>query len=164
MKALQLIIKHKGEDHICLYSPEDRPLIEKYTWSISGGYVVTSINGKSVLMHRLILNLDDPQIHCDHINHCKTDNTRANLRICTPSQNQHNRRKQKSSTNFKGVTLYKQRFFAQIRADNNYHYLGLYRSERTAARVYDQAARRLHGEFACTNNLEPLPKQMRLPI
>ena len=115
-------------------------------------------------MHRLILNISDPQIHCDHINHNGLDNRRANIRACTPAENQHNRRKQKSSTGHKGVTRFEGKYFAQIRCDNIYYYLGLYRSEKTAGRVYDQAARRLHGEFACTNNLDPLPEQMKLAI
>jgi len=162
---MKLVIRSKGIDHVCLYDPKDRELISQFAWSLnSQGYAVTQKNGKSILMHRLLLNVTDPQVHCDHINHIGTDNRRENLRICTPSQNQHNRRKQKSSSNFKGITKFQGKYFAQIRSDNNYHYLGLFRNERTAARVYDQAAKRLHGEFACTNNLDPLPEQTKLPL
>ena len=162
---MKLIITSKGVDHICLYDREDHALISQFKWSMnSQGYAVTRKDGRVVSMHRLLLNITDPAIHCDHRNHNKIDNRRSNLRVCTPSQNQHNRRKQKSSSNFKGVTLFQGKYFAQIRSDNTYHYLGLYRNERTAGRVYDAAARRLHGAFACTNELAPLPQQIKLPI
>jgi len=160
-----LIIKSKGQDHICYYDPQDRELITRYNWSLnSQGYAVTQKNGKSVLMHRLILDVNDPKIYCDHINHNGLDNRRTNLRICTRSENQHNRRKQKSTCAYKGVTRFAGKYFAQIRCNNEYLYLGLFRNERTAGRVYDTAARRLHGSFALHNNLEPLPQQLQLPI
>ena len=161
----ELILISKGKEFVCLYDPEDHEMISQFTWSLNAqGYAVTWKDGRTVLMHRLLLNIDDPHIHCDHINHIGIDNRRSNLRACTPSQNQHNRRKQKSSTSHKGVTRFEGKYFTQIRCDNIYYYLGLYRSERTAARVYDQAARRLHGCFAYTNNLEALPQQLTLPL
>jgi hypothetical protein len=163
----QLIITSKGLEYLCLYDSEDHELISRFTWSINThGYAVTRKDGRSILMHRLLLNVNDPHVHCDHVNHNGLDNRRVNIRACTPSQNQHNRKKQNSSTGSKGVTRFEGKYFAQIRCNNVYHYLGLYRSEKTAARVYDQAARRLHGEFAHTNNIEVLTEQqqMKLPI
>lgn len=161
-----IVIRSKGSDYTCLYDAKDAALIDQFTWSVSSqGYAVTRRAGRSILMHRLILGVvEDPLTYCDHINHNPLDNRRGNLRTCTRAENARNRRKQKSSTNSKGVTRFAGRYFAQITYNNVYHYLGLFRSERTAARVYDAAARRLHGGFACTNDLEPLPEQMRLSI
>ena len=48
---------------------------------------------KYILMHRFILQLTDPKIEVDHINHNGLDNTRMNIRPCTQAENIQNRRK-----------------------------------------------------------------------
>lgn len=40
---------------------------------------------------------------------------------------------------------------AQISRGGKYEYLGAFQSEEDAARAYDTAAIRVHGEFACLN-------------
>jgi len=82
----ELILISKGKEFVCLYDPEDHEMISQFTWSLNAqGYAVTWKDGRTVLMHRLLLNIDDPHIHCDHINHIGIDNRRSNLRACTPS-------------------------------------------------------------------------------
>ncbi|MCH7719226.1 MAG: HNH endonuclease, partial [Chloroflexi bacterium] len=55
-------------------------------------------------MHRLITNAPKGLI-VDHIDHNGLNNTRNNLRLCTPEQNDYNRRPQKGSTSkYKGVS------------------------------------------------------------
>ena len=54
-------------------------------------------------MHRYILNLKKGDM-IDHINGNGLDNRRSNLRICTHTQNQANRRLSKNNTSgYKGV-------------------------------------------------------------
>jgi hypothetical protein len=92
----------------------------------------------------------------DHRNGDGLDNQRANLRICTHSQNMYNAKKRSTNTTgFKGVyrsrTKHIVRFRAQIQIHRKQIYLGSYSSLEDAARAYDNKAREIYGEFANTN-------------
>lgn len=74
---------------------DDLELVEKLRWHVSStGYAVWRgyKNGKkqTIRMHRLITNCPNGMI-VDHINHNKLDNRRANLRVCTQSDNMRNK-------------------------------------------------------------------------
>jgi hypothetical protein len=160
MSCIELHITSDDIDQVCLVDEADYLLISQYHWNIVNGYVKSG----RTLMHRLILDVTDPNKHIDHIDHNRLNNQRSNLRICTRSENQHNRVKQKSTSQFKGVTKYAGRWFAQIRNNNQYIYLGLFKNEITAAKAYDRASRELHKDFGLTNfeQVENLPKQLDL--
>lgn len=65
--------------------------LNEYKWfAHSGGYAATKTNGRSVLMHRLIMNTPEG-MDTDHINRDKSDNRRLNLRVCTRAENLKNR-------------------------------------------------------------------------
>jgi hypothetical protein len=108
---------------------------------------------KRVEMNRFILNAP-PDKKVDHRNRDRLDNRKENLRACTSSQNNANAGKYRNSASrFKGVTLDKRtsRWRARIQIDGKSITLGTYITEEEAARVYDAKARKLFGEFACTN-------------
>jgi hypothetical protein len=104
-------------------------------------------------MHRqLIMPLKGLQV--DHINGNGLDNRKANLRICTPSQNGCNRNRiSRSQSGFKGVRWLKERcnWRAEIGLYSRHYNLGSFSSAIEAALAYDKAARELHGEFAHLN-------------
>ena len=108
---------------------------------------------RTVFMHRHILRAPDG-LQVDHINHDPLDNRRCNLRLCTQAQNSANRRKLKTwSSRFKGVYWRsgQDKWVALIRAHNKRIFLGHHDSEEAAAMMYDAAALREFGEFACLN-------------
>lgn len=148
-----LLIKSKGIVYKVLYDPADFVLICPYRWNIhSKGYVVSTINGKTILMHRLIMGIDDPEIQVDHKFHNKLDNRRAKIRICTPSENRRNSQKHKEAhSKFKGVYRDGRFWHVQIMFNGKVVNLGRYRSEITAAKVYDVAARLFFRDFAFLN-------------
>ena len=102
---------------------EDVEKLKKHTWNIQGdnGYLSARmlVNGKSscVHLHRLILNLEDPNICCDHISMDKTDNRKYNLRECTKAENNQNRSHiwGQNTTGYRGVCKDKNKFAAKIK-------------------------------------------------
>jgi hypothetical protein len=96
----------------------------------------------------------EPTEHVDHRNHDTFDNRLDNLRVSTPAENSHNKRKSKSNTSgYKGVSLHRKtgRWLAQIVHNRKWVYLGLHPTRESAAKAYDNAAKTLHKEYAMTN-------------
>lgn len=86
------------ENKYAVIDIEDSELIKSFSWFVhKDGYAQTNLHpygdGRSykLFMHRLILKAP-PDMEVDHINHNRLDNRRVNLRICTKSENQLNRR------------------------------------------------------------------------
>ena len=108
----------------------------------------------TILMHKEIISAP-PGLVVDHINTDSLDNRKANLRLATHSQNSCNSRRDKSNTlsRYRGVSFSKrkQKWFAAIRANGKKIWLGYFDNEIDAARAYDNAAKRYHGEFARLN-------------
>lgn len=154
MKQIQLA-NNKG---VALVSDKHFGLVSEHKWQISPkentSYAVTTIyrNGKrtSIRMHRLIMG--EPQgKQIDHIDGNGLNNQISNLRICTNSQNHMNQRTIRGVSQYKGVCRDRGKWRAYITKDWKYHYLGRHDSEIEAAKIYDEAARELFGEFANTN-------------
>ena len=102
-----------------------------------------------IRMHRFIMNAPRG-MYVDHVNHNTLDNRRANLRLCTPSQNQQNKRKQKSNkSGVVGVHQSKRtgKWVVQIRVDNQVLSLGGYRTLEEAAQVRRDAEVKFHRDF-----------------
>jgi len=155
----EIIIISKGKEYPCLYDEADRELISQYQWSLhSKGYAQTTIKGKTVLMHRLVMKVTDPKIEVDHRFHNKLDNRKSKLRACNHSENRRNSRKEKNcSSKYKGSYFETERgiYHSQIgfATDNGtkVYNLGRYADERLAGKAYDRKAVELFGRFACVN-------------
>ncbi|OHB55307.1 MAG: hypothetical protein A2173_08695 [Planctomycetes bacterium RBG_13_44_8b] len=90
----------------------------------------------------------------DHKDHNGLNNSRANLRPATKAQNCWNRRKKPGcSSKYKGVCFNKAlgKWAGSIRFEGRRSHLGYFVNEEEAARTYDAAARKYHGEFAALN-------------
>jgi hypothetical protein len=160
-------IKLHNCDKVTLVDDEDYEYLNQFTWHLSVlGYVKTNmkINGiwKLVSLHRVILNLNDPKICTDHINHDKLDNRKSNLRSCNHTQNMKNA-KPHGSSKYLGVIVFVKRnrikdkiysynkIRANITANGKNKHLGYFKTEEDAAIAYDEAAKTIHGEFANLN-------------
>lgn len=156
MKSITLT---QGET--ALVSDEDYERVSAHKWCLSYSpshspkkYAVCSIDGKTVGMHRFILGVTKGVL-VDHRNGDGLDNHRGNLRSSTYGQNRANSASKRVLP--KGVYARRQRtggtvFRAQIRSGKHLTNLGTYQTIEAAAHAYAQAATKLHGEFARTEN------------
>lgn len=128
-------------------------------WIDKDGYRLVRINGRLCRAHHVVWLIETgawPRGDVDHADHDVDNNRFGNLRDCPHASNLKNMQKHRDNTSgFKGV--YRQAnsgsWFAQIMADGKLHYLGSHRTAVAAARAYDAAAVRLHGEFALINGV-----------
>jgi hypothetical protein len=119
------------------------------------GYRNGRFDGVHYQAHRIIWKLvhneEHPQI--DHINGVKNDNRLLNLRPASNAENTINYDRPPGSSKYRGVSFLarENKWRASIGHEMRKIALGEFRDEEAAARAYDAAAIRLHGEFARLN-------------
>lgn len=150
-------------------------LISNYKWHVAKSrenyYAATKINGKTIKMHRILMDVTDSKIIVDHINHNGLDNRVSNLRICNNHQNIINTSSRKNSTSkYLGVchkptkktklkngemsvTKYAKKWVAQIQFNKKKKYIGRFENEIDAAIAYNNQAKILFKEYANLNTI-----------
>lgn len=109
------------------------------------GYVKLSVDGVLHYGHRVIwchYYRENPPEFIDHINRVRDDNSIKNLRACTLSENQMNRKVSKNNTTgYTGVSFMKgkKKFKATIYENSKPIYLGLYDTAKEASEAYELA-------------------------
>lgn len=135
-----------------LIDAEDVGLLGDRLWcKDSDGYAYGWVSRKLQYLHRVIMNPPD-DMEVDHKSGDRADYRRSNLRVCTHAENCRNRPKKPNSTSgYKGVYLDKRtnRWESKININGKCIRLGSFTSKIEAANVYNEAALKYHGEFAC---------------
>lgn len=164
MKKIDISTK-KYPNTFALVDDEDYKKLIKKKWCVKKGrtvsYAVNSTRVKglgevfTVGMHRIVMDLPigEPQ-EIDHIDGNGLNNQKANLRVCTRSENMRNTGVHVDNTSgYKGVTWHGQnkKWQVFIRDDGKPRYLGTFTCLIKAAKAYDAGARKYHGEFARCN-------------
>lgn len=139
-----------GAGKFAIVDPADADLVSRHNWNHTTRYATTWLDGRLVLMHRLLMSPPDGMV-VDHKDGDGLNNQRYNLRICSHQQNMCNRVNTIRTSRFKGVHFRRDAWHAQISVNGEKIKLGCFTSEVKAARAYDRAAKELHGEFAKTN-------------
>lgn len=147
------------------YSPETGEFVvvvstgTRYAGTLAGttnsnGYRQISVDGRVWLAHRLAwlcLTGEWPEKQIDHIDGNKTNNSAANLRLSTGSQNCANRGCQSNSkSGIKGVWFVPKdnAWTAMIRTKRKGYHLGYFGTPEEASAAYAEAAKNMFGEFA----------------
>lgn len=146
-----------------LVDVSDFPKIFNYSWHLhknkKGKIYVRGwepLIRKKVMLHRLLLNAEDPDLVVDHINGNTLDNRKSNLRIATVRQNSANcRRYKNNSSGYKGVSFDKSTnlWKAYIGGAKSRKHLGSFLTKEDAAKAYNREASILYGEFARLNDV-----------
>lgn len=130
---------------------------EAFLQTNDAGYRVGAIFGVIYRAHRVIWAIQKlkwPIDQIDHIDRDRTNNKWENLRQATSSQNASNVTA-KASKASKYLGVYRpsgsSKWQAKIKKFGQVKHLGMFVSEVAAAKAYDRAARKYHGEFANLN-------------
>ena len=151
-----------GRSHYALVDSENYSGLNSIYWSLSTkGYAfIERGKGKKLFMHRMIMNTPEG-MDTDHIDGNPLNNTRKNLRICTHTENCRNRKiGTNNSSNFKGVSWDKgtDKWRSRIYLNNMAIHLGFHDDKIHAAKEYNKAAIKYHGDFARLNIIPSMEK------
>lgn len=156
MKVIPVKIRNKNASKPMLVDNWDYEILKKRKWTDNGfGYAASTWNYKQHSAQKIIMWCPEGY-ELDHINGNTLDNRKENLRICTRTQNSFNKPKPSSNTSgYKGVSWSKfyKKWHAQISAHGKPTDLGFFKDKKDAARAYNKAAKKLHGDYAYQNDL-----------
>ncbi len=152
-----------GEGIYTYVDAGDYEWLSQWAWHLHNGYAARREKGKLIFMHREIAQPSKGMV-VDHENRNKLDNTRDNLRVCTPQENGRNKGKRHdASSRFVGVSYCKDggKWRSKIWFEGRNVAIGHFTDEVEAARAYDRKAVELLGEAARLNFPEEWPAQRR---
>lgn len=124
---------------------EDYRLVSEFpTWRLHNhGYATCKkwINGvrKTILMHRIVMGVDDPAVHIDHSDHDRLNNQKHNLSAGSQAENNRNPSpypRSDSSSIYKGVGRYRGGWRAQGWKDGKTVWIGKFKTEDDAHAAY----------------------------
>lgn len=137
---------------------EDYIKCKKYHWNVNlftdkktiGKYY--ALNSKIGLLHRFILNAQKSEI-VDHANGDSLDTTKGNIRICSRSDNNRNRKCMKNNTSGHiGVSwnshIPTPKWMAYIKINNKRKHIGYFDKLEDAIKARQDAEKKYYGDFA----------------
>ena len=166
MKEIQLT-----QGQVALVDDEDYERVSQFKWHAlffpkyaNGGRFMAARScrllevPRTVLLHRFVMDAQHGQI-IDHIDGNPLNNQRGNLRFASHCENGRNNLyllQKHNTSGFRGVSWnkHKNKWSAQIKFGGKQSYLGVFTDKLEAAKAYNEAAKKYHGEFATLNPIE----------
>jgi hypothetical protein len=160
MKEIQLT-----QGKVAIVDDEMFEFLNQWKWFASNKngkfYVVRNITvsknkQNSIFMHRFIMKPEKGFV-IDHLDGNGLNNQKNNLRICTNSENLRNRKKNvNNKSGYKGVSLDKNlnKFRCKLYVNGQNIHIGMFIDPIDAAKAYNDAALKYHGEFAKLNKID----------
>ena len=153
---IEMFNKNKEKIDECIVDDDKFHHLLQFPIYLANDYASIIIDGKSIRLHRYLMEsvIGEPCI--DHINKNPLDNRLCNLRVSNDSFNIHNKTKKKNaSSKYYGVYFAKdrQKFVVEIAKDKIKHRAGVFVNEEDAARAADKLATELYGSYANLNFL-----------
>ena len=116
-------------------------------------YFSVRFNGKEIKAHHVVwyLHYNEWPKQIDHINGNSQDNRIENLRTCTNSQNQCNKKTYKNNlSGIKGLHFIKRlnKWAVVIHKNKKQHWIGTFEDKELAELVSIESRKKYHGEFA----------------
>jgi hypothetical protein len=104
---------------------------------------------KKILMHRVIMGIEDPKIFINHWN-STLNNCRENLSICNNMENtQYHKLRKDNSTGCTGVYEINGRYLVKVHSNKKAYYCGRFQSKEEAISIANNKRKELHGIYAC---------------
>jgi hypothetical protein len=150
---------------VAIVDDEDFDFLNQFNWQankngntfyVNRNFRISNNKQGKIYMHRLILNAKKEYV-IDHIDGDALNNQKNNLRICTHAENMRNSQIPINNTSgYKGVSYNKRykKWEAHISFNNKLLNLGSFIDPIDAARAYNAAAIKYHGEFAHINKID----------
>jgi len=152
-----------GEERFAILDQRDYYHLGKLKWYFTGfdgkfyavrNFTIDNIRTKIVSMHRELINAPKG-LFVDHKNGNSLDNRKSNLRLATRGQNLCNskRNKDNCTSKYRGVSWHKRsrKWRIGLQSEGKCVVSKLFDNEIDAAKAYDEAAKKYHGEFARLN-------------
>lgn len=149
-----------SQGYTALIDVEDMDRVSQRCWSIdlrtgNQRYAKANIDG-TIYLHRYIIGEIPAGMVIDHISGDGLDNRRCNIRIATLAENARNMRAYGTQSKYKGVSRSASnlnQWRAAISDGRNSRHIGIFEDEVSAAIAYNEAAIKMHGEFALLNKI-----------
>jgi hypothetical protein len=150
---------------VAIVDDEDYDYLNQFKWFANnnngkfyvGRSITVSKNKKiRIFMHRFIMKPEKVMV-IDHLDGNPLNNQKNNLRICTHAENMRNSKiNTNNKSGYKGVSFQENRnnYRASIKFNNKTINIGNFINPIDAARAYNAAALKYHGEFANLNKID----------
>lgn len=132
---------------------EDLARVNQYKWTLkylikTGAYFRRYLgHGKYDTLHRFLIGAKSGEF-VDHVNGNTLDNRKANLRLCTISQNGMNSSQRPGKSGITGVGIHQGKYVVKFKIHGKEKYFGRYRYKESAIAAVEFYTWKYHGAFS----------------